>query len=170
MSTSHSARHCQRYCSSSGRAVRADATPSMASLPSPPIHGRSFGRFDETADLIEKSIRPHPRFRATSSKARAQASSSEQSSSSYRISTFHRHCKLDNLALGPGYSLLPRAPRAGSVVRLALDEGERPSRNSARTSSFQTGAIYRKRAAGTGGDRTTSTKARLRTCELNIVV
>src|SRR5260370_8294855 len=38
-----------------------DITPSMASLPSPPIHGRSFGRFDEILYLVEKYTRPHPR-------------------------------------------------------------------------------------------------------------
>jgi hypothetical protein len=38
-----------------------DITPSMASLPSSAILGRSFGRFDEILYLVEKYTRPHPR-------------------------------------------------------------------------------------------------------------
>jgi hypothetical protein len=41
--------------SPSGRAVRVYVTPSVANLPSPPIHGRSFGRFDEITDLVEEA-------------------------------------------------------------------------------------------------------------------
>jgi hypothetical protein len=32
-----------------------NATPSVASLPIPPIQGRSFGRFDEITDLVENA-------------------------------------------------------------------------------------------------------------------
>jgi hypothetical protein len=32
-----------------------NTTPSMASRPSPPIHGRSFGRFDEITHLVENA-------------------------------------------------------------------------------------------------------------------
>jgi hypothetical protein len=43
------------YYSPSGRAVRANMTPSMASQPSPHFPVRAFGRFDEITDLVDNA-------------------------------------------------------------------------------------------------------------------